>query len=162
MPGISLGTIFATRFQARYICIMDSYTQGFLRVFANIRNRFWTRFVGTLSGFHSVFANIRNTSVQYSQWFLPLFANACKAIKWLSSCIRKYSQRKFSIIARISSFIRKCLQRNEMVFFVYSQIFATHLFHIRNVFFVYSQFSKFYQIKFPTKEFNYIKKQKLI
>ena len=49
-----------------------------------------------------------------------------------------------------------------MVFFVYSQIFATHLFHIRNVFFVYSQISKFYQMKFPKKEFHYIKKSIII
>ena len=40
IPGISLGTIFATRFQARDVCIMELYSQGFLRVFANIRNYF--------------------------------------------------------------------------------------------------------------------------
>ena len=39
---------------------------------------------------------------------------------------------------------------------MYSQIFATHVFNIRK-FFVYSQFSKFYQIKYAKKVFNYIK-----
>ena len=59
-----------------------------------------------LIGFLRVFATIRNASVRYAQGFLPLFANSCNAIKWFSSCIRKYSQRTFSVFARIYSCIR--------------------------------------------------------